>query len=381
MSDCARPRILLVSRNLPPLWGGMERLNWHMVDELAKYASVRVVGPSGSGAQAPANVEVDEAPLKPLATFLLSAQWLAVRAARKWRPHIVLAGSGLAAPLALLAARTCGAKAVTYVHGLDVGVRHPIYRAIWLPTLRRMYRVIANSRATAQLTVEVGCQPPRVGIVHPGVDFSDALPNESNIRAFRAQINAGDRPIILSVGRLTRRKGMCEFVADVLPRIVMQCPEVLLVIIGDAPTNSLFAKSQTPQSIQAAADAAGVGQHVYFAGVVLEDERLAAAYEAADAHVFPVRFIPGDPEGFGMVAVEAAAHGLPTVAYATGGVVDAVADGQSGCLVGVNDHIGFADAVIDVLRKRDAMRDGCIRFARDFAWPRFGEKLFAELTR
>ncbi len=42
------PRILLITRNLPPLVGGMERLNWHMADELAKQAEVRVVGPSGS---------------------------------------------------------------------------------------------------------------------------------------------------------------------------------------------------------------------------------------------------------------------------------------------------------------------------------------------
>lgn len=45
-------RILLITRNLPPLVGGMERLNWHMADELAKRAEVRVVGPVGSAALA-----------------------------------------------------------------------------------------------------------------------------------------------------------------------------------------------------------------------------------------------------------------------------------------------------------------------------------------
>lgn len=39
---CAAPRILIVTRNLPPLVGGMERLNWHMAEELAKVAEVRV---------------------------------------------------------------------------------------------------------------------------------------------------------------------------------------------------------------------------------------------------------------------------------------------------------------------------------------------------
>jgi phosphatidylinositol alpha-1,6-mannosyltransferase len=44
----SRQRILIITRNLPPLVGGMERLNWHMADELSQYAKVRVVGPKGS---------------------------------------------------------------------------------------------------------------------------------------------------------------------------------------------------------------------------------------------------------------------------------------------------------------------------------------------
>ena len=51
----------------------------------------------------------------------------------------------------------------------------------------------------------------------------------------------------------------------------------------------------------------------------VDDQRLSDAYFAADVMVFPVLDLPGDVEGFGMVAVEAAAHGLPTVAFAVGG--------------------------------------------------------------
>ncbi|MGH8146708.1 MAG: glycosyltransferase, partial [Rhodanobacteraceae bacterium] len=119
-----RRRILIVTRNLPPLVGGMERLNWHMAEELSRDAEVRVVGPGGSAALAPAGVVVCEAPLKPLWKFLWHARVLARREARRWKPDIVLAGSGLTAPLALSAARICGAKTAVYVHGLDVAVKH-----------------------------------------------------------------------------------------------------------------------------------------------------------------------------------------------------------------------------------------------------------------
>lgn len=153
----------------------------------------------------------------------------------------------------------------------------------------------------------------------------------------------------------------------------------MLLIVGEAPAQALHAKAQTRESIQAAADAAGVGEHLKFIGVITDYGDLGTIYRAADAHVFPVRHVPDDPEGFGMVAIEAAAHGLPTVAFATGGIVDAVADARSGKLVASGDYSGFAVAVSQALARRNALRSSSTDFARQFAWPVFGENLKAAL--
>lgn len=370
-------RILIVTRNLPPLLGGMERLNWHMAEELAKRADVRVIGPEGAANCAPAGVSVDEVRLRPLWWFLLAAQWAALRQAHAWRPQVVLAGSGLTAPLAWLAAKACGARSAVYVHGLDLAVRHSIYRMAWHPAIRRMHHVIANSRATAKLAMGLGVDCARIGIVHPGV----ALPPENRdvaaVKRFRSGHDLGDRPILLSVGRLTQRKGLREFVSQVLPTIAAQQPNVLLLVIGGAAGDALHAESQTPASIQAAADAAGVGKNIKFLGVITNRD-LAMAYQSACVHVFPVQQIPNDPEGFGMVAVEAAVYGLPTVAYATGGVVDAVSNGVSGYLAPPEHPQEFATCVLKLLRHPMAV-DGLIEHAKKFAWPRFGEHLNSHL--
>ena len=371
-----RPRVLLVTRNLPPLVGGMERLNWHMADELSRYAEVRVIGPAGAAAMAPAGVSVDEEPLRPLWKFLLRAQWRAWRVARSWRPDVVLAGSGLTAPVAWLAARACGAHGAVYAHGLDLAVRHPVYRSLWWPVLRRMDRVIANSRATAALAQSMGVPPERIGIVHPGVDLPVTSVDAPAQPDFRAQHQLGQRPLLLSVGRLSTRKGLREFVSQALPHIVAAYPDVLLLVVGDAPRDALHAQAQTPESIRAAAELVGVAQNLRFLGTITDYRRLGEVYQTADVHVFPVRDLPGDPEGFGMVAVEAAAHGLPTVAFATGGVVDAVGEGQSGCLVPHGDYQAFADAVVRVLAGQGLLREPSKAFAARFAWSRFGENLW-----
>jgi len=377
----SRPtRFLIVTRNLPPLVGGMERLNWHMAQELSGRGEVHVVGPQGAAALCPPGVQCTEVPLQPLWKFLACSTAKALCVARSWKPDRVLAGSGLTAPAAWLSARAAGSRASVYLHGLDAAVRHPIYQAVWHPVIRRMDNVIVNSRPTADLARAIGVDPQRVSVVHPGVQLPHKPQPSHVLSDFRKRHGLGDARILLSIGRLTTRKGLREFVEQALPAIVRERPDTLLLVIGDAPASSLYATHQTQASIQAVADAAGIGRHLKFLGVITNPSELASAYECASLHVFPVRCIPGDPEGFGMVAIEAAAHGVPTIAFATGGVVDAVSQGQSGALVAPDDYAGLAREVLAALeRGPDAWHSGAVNFARQFAWPMFGAQLASAL--
>lgn len=375
----SRPRILLVTRNLPPLVGGMERLNWHMADELSRHADVHVVGPAGAARHCPQAVELTEVPLRPLWKFLAASALQARRIARAWRPDIVLAGSGLTAPAAYLSARAVRARSAAYIHGLDITVRHAVYQGCWLPAIRRIDTILVNSTPTRSLAIDAGVSAGRISIVPPGVALREQPASDTARRVFLDRYDLQGRRILLSVGRLTSRKGLKEFVLQALPQVVVRHPDATLVVIGDVPGQALSAEAQTPRCILEAAQQAGVAGHVKMLGVV-DDATLDAAFDCSSVHIFPIRHVPGDPEGFGMVAIEAAAHGLPTVAFATGGVVDAVASGRSGLLVAPGDYRALAQAVSQVLAGRsDAWRDGAVGFARGFAWPVFGDRLRASL--
>jgi phosphatidylinositol alpha-1,6-mannosyltransferase len=354
----------------------MERLNWNLAIQLAQRAPLAIVAPIGAGAHSnPQRSVVLEVPLRPLWKFLAAVAWNGLCLARSMRPQWVLAGSGLTAPMAWVAARLSGARCAAYVHGLDLAVEHPLYRIAWFSALRRMDRVIANSRASAELAIGLGVPAESLRIVHPGVDVSA---RDVSARArFRHRHGLGEAPILLSVGRLSERKGLREFVADVLPLIARAHPSVRFVVVGDVPADALHARAQTIESIEKAAQAAGVGHCLLMLGRRFGDELL-DAYAAADLHVFPVRQISGDPEGFGMVAIEAAAQGVATVAYATGGVVDAIEHGVSGILVPVGDAQAFAAAVERLLQSPLDVA-GMREFARGFAWDQFGRRTWAAL--
>ena len=370
--------ILLVTRNLPPLIGGMERLNWHIADQLSKNNRVHVIGPSGAGHSAPANIQIDEMPLRPLGWFLITSMVRALIVAYPKKPRIIMAGSGLTAPIVWFVARLTRARSVVYLHGLDIVVDQPIYQKIWLPMIRRMDRVIVNSQATRHLAERAGIATQRLYVVPPGVEVLSGTPNKVEaIQRFRKQQNIESGPVLLSVGRLTARKGILEFVRDVLPGVVAQNPGTTLLIVGEPPDQALNSEKQTPYQIRVIADSLGVGDNIRFIGNV-SDEELDTIYRSTDVHVFPVQDKPNDPEGFGMVAIEAAAYGIPTIAYATGGVVDAIADGESGYLIEPNHVDDMIERITHtVAHPMDAEKTR--RHAERYDWNRIGSELNAKL--
>ena len=373
------PRILIITRNLPPLVGGMERLNWHMADELSQYAKTQVVGPKGSATTPPENVTIKEAPLKPLPLFLSVAFCKGLWIALRWKPTVILAGSGLTAPLVWLISKLCGARSAAYLHGFDITVPSKLYQRLWTPVFKKIDKIIVNSTPTKQLALSAGVPETNTSIVYPGVNLPEAPQPSEAIRNFKEEHGLEGKKILLSVGRLTTRKGLKEFVAHALPSIVRAVPGAMLVVIGETPRNSLGADIQTIECIKGQAEKSGVEDNIRFLGVITDQVLLATAYEAANAHVFPVRHIPGDPEGFGMVAIEAAAHGLPTVAFATGGVIDAVKEGVSGHLVEKNNYHSLAKGIIDVLTN-SAEPFATLEFAQNFSWHSFGNQIVNALA-
>lgn len=350
----------------------MERLLLHTTLSLAGEFDVTLIGPRGCRAHVPEKVAAIECPQNPIA-FLLLSLLKGLRHCLSRRYSYVLAGNGLVAPVAILLAKRARAVSLVYVHGLDLVAQQLFYQRFFVPWVVRADTVIANSKNTKDIAIKKGCADRNVRILHPGTHLPPIMEDEA--RAQHRKTLYGDAGLaVLFVGRIVSRKGLSKFIEKSWPKVLSEEPSALLLVVGDSPNAAASVDSTEIATVRELQREAKLGESIRFLGVV-SDDLLNQHYAAADALIFPIVDIPGDVEGFGMVAVEAAAHGTPTVAFASGGVVDAVADGSSGRLIRPGDYNAFSENTLQVARASQSFRDGCRAHAETFSWPRHGKKL------
>ena len=365
-------RVLVITRNLPPLVGGMERLTHNLVLGVTEYAQVTVIGPHGCRAHLPESVEVHECS-SGLAGFLGGSTLAALRIVRKGRFDVVIGGSGLVAPLLLQLKILFYCRTVALVHGLDVIVDNWLYQRLFIPALRHVDQVIANSRNTKRLAVDRGVRDERITIIHPGTHIPE-MPDEHRKLDFLQRYNIRYERYMLFVGRMTRRKGLSSFIRNSLPTILQACPNSELVIVGDDADNSLNREGEKA-AVLAAIEETGLEDKVTFLGKV-DDRDLESAYACAAVHVFPLIEVPGDVEGFGMVAIEAAAMGTPTVAFDIGGAQDAL-PAESRDLIAAAHYMLLAQTVSHYLKGFAEPQQYLLQHAKKFSWPNYTQKLRA----
>ncbi|RLA25413.1 MAG: glycosyltransferase family 1 protein [Gammaproteobacteria bacterium] len=369
-------KILLITRNFPPLTGGMEKLFFNVYLGLRDNFQTALVAQTDREILGRDEDRIFYTNHSPLWLFLIVSFYQSIKAAFIFKPDIIISGSGLTSLAAKVAGLLSGAPVVTLVHGLDLIVDNKFYQALFIPAIRSCDAVIVNSRNTQQLAIEANINKKKISIIHPGVTIPENK-NKGDYEYLLSRFSIGSRPVIISVGRLTKRKGIAEFIENSLPDIVKKIPDILFVVVGEDAINAINKNKESEKyRIKGIVASMHLEGNVLFTGF-LSDIELQAFYAIAQVFIFPVIPTDHDVEGFGMVAIEAAAYGVPTVAFAKGGVVDAVKHGTSGFLVEPMEYTAFTEKVIQLLLSRSDYieKEQCKQFAKKFSWNNYLEKL------
>ncbi|MAT66077.1 MAG: glycosyl transferase [Gammaproteobacteria bacterium] len=269
--------------------------------------------------------------------------------------------------VALLVGRLLRRPVVIYAHGEEITTWNtPLKQRVLRFVYRHADSVVANSRFTRDLLLVRGVDDARIRLIYPGVDTRRFRPG-LEIGDLRRGIGAGDGKLILSVGRLTRRKGFDQ-VIQALPALLERGIDMHYALIGIGEDEDYLRRLAADQ---------GVGERVHLLGHV-SPEDLPRWYNAADVFAMPNREIGGDTEGFGMVFIEAAACGTPAIAGQAGGTGSAVLDDETGLRIEGADLNQVIEALYRVLGDealaRRLSRNALERVQREFAWEAVAEK-------
>ncbi|MEK7570469.1 MAG: glycosyltransferase, partial [Patescibacteria group bacterium] len=354
-------RVLLISTTFLPQFGGVERF---LANLFGQREDIHVDVLTEPGADVVAGWKMIRTPLL---TGKIRPRWLGTYKSFKHYTEkhdydlIVLGHYAPYLAAALRCRKKYGTKVVVITHGMDVlsydtagGVRRRMLRK----NLPQADLVIANSNFTNTHLQRLGVAESRRVIITPGADLPETVVSKAEARTTLKLPQ--DAQLLLSVGRLVQRKGHVLAI-DAFASLTEKYPNLHYLIVGrgaeEGNIRARIAKHHLEQRIHVVNN--------------LEDTSL--AYAAADLFVFPsFEGKHGDVEGFGLVSVEAQAHGLPVLASNTGGIPETINPGITGELVEPGEADEIAKAIEPFLK--DPLRlqrysDRARKFAKEqFSW-------------
>jgi len=314
---------MFVTRKFPPSVGGMETLAsgvWEVLRESDDNAIL--VSHRGSNST--------------LLLWLPVAAWKVAWSLLRRQVGFVLVGDAATYAFLHPILRLLGADYGTMVMGLDLTYGNRVYRYVVYRALQRAPLVLAISEATARTTEEIGVPKERIRVVRPGIPVP-RVNADTRSRARATLISAlgilNDSVLVLSLGRLVRRKGFRWFVEHVLPATAS---EVHYLVAGGGPEAG---------AIIEAARAAGVSDRVHLLGQV-GDHLRDQLFFGCDLMVQPNIRVPNDVEGFGLVIIESTLRGTPVVAASLQGIKDAVVDRVTGLLVPTESSSDWCELIV-----------------------------------
>ncbi|MFH1252899.1 MAG: glycosyltransferase family 4 protein [Candidatus Uhrbacteria bacterium] len=357
------PKILLLTLDFPPRTGGVARYLEALAKFFHKEILVFAVPEQGSedfDASAEYPIERHDLLWKKIWPRWLKTVWLLIQKKDKYKTvivsHVLPLGTA-----AWLAKFFTGKPYIVIVHGMDVALAGELRRKKWLvgKILRGARVVVTNSIVLAEeVKRDFGVKSTEV--VYPGIK------NSNHLRLDRALNGQGLN--LLTVSRLVPRKGHPR-VLQALAKIKDQIPNLQYRIVGDGPMKEALQKT--------VADL-GLSSIVKFAGL-LSDAELAEVYEQADLFVMPTVADSVDREGFGIVYLEAAVHGVPSIATDQPGVDEAVLNNQTGLLIPDGDIEALSEAILhlwgDPEERRRLGSNAQKWVLEEFTWKKQLEKL------
>jgi phosphatidylinositol alpha-1,6-mannosyltransferase len=329
----------------------------------------------------------------PRAIWLMTLPWR-VRRFLKRNPDTthVYFHDGLSGLVCSSVKKCSGARTIVTLHGLDVVFPSRWFQRRLSENLRKnIDAVIPVSRATGLECMKRGAPEKRVHVVPNGVDLNMGdVPKDRRFIARLEQqtgLSLRKKKILVSIGRSVTRKGFSWFLNNVLPELD---EDIVYFMVGpreDYLQRKLFLFRFLPKEVvrQISLMGVGVDQVAIDEALARPDVKgramhlgklpyndLVQLLKCSDAFVMPNIRVPGDAEGFGLVALEAVVCGTAVLAADLEGITEAIQHGKNGILVEPENPAAWIKAIHKICRNADYRKklvsDSLVYTKKRFSW-------------
>jgi len=352
-------RILFISRAFPPITGGIENQNAALAEWLPKFAETKfIINRSGK----------------------LALLWFMPFAFLKasifmFRSDVLLLGDGVLAIVGAIIKILFPKKTVVIIlHGLDITYPLPFYQRFWIHGFFRILDgYLCVSAHTKTQALKHGVNPHKCFVIPNGVETERFISkrNRDRLETILGRSLEG-KIVLLTLGRLAKRKGVAWFIQHVLPRLN---GNILYVVAGSGPEELAIREIASQINLEA---------RVILLGRTPQADVL-TLLNSSDIFVQPNIRVSGDMEGFGIAVIEAGSAGLPVVASDLEGLRDAIKHGENGFLVKPEKADGFVRTINELAENNDERREFGAKAARfvenTFHWNMVTKKYIETLAK
>jgi len=324
-----RLKILFISHTYPPTVGGVETQNFELFTHISKITDCKLLANKNR---------------KFIPFFIPFSIFYTLFQIHKY--DVILLGSGLLGVVGWVVKIFSDKPVIAVVHGLDLTWKNKFYQKLWVQYfIPRLDKLIAVGNETIRAGEVRKISTDKFTFIPNGVDLDKYFfqPNREKLNEL-VGIETEDKNVILTSGRLAKRKGVAWFIRNVMPKL---SEKFIYIVAGNGPDK---------KNVLDAIKENDLSKRVHVLGYVTDDIR-DMLFSTCDLFVQPNIKIAGDMEGFGISVIEAGACEIPVLASSLEGLKDAIKDNQNGFIVESENANKYVEKINELFQDKNKLRE------------------------
>jgi phosphatidylinositol alpha-1,6-mannosyltransferase len=352
---------LIVTRSFPPELGGMQSLMWGLAKELSKNFMIKVFAD-----YVEKHKEFDE-----LATFSIERVG-GPKLLRKYRKAYLIdefikngkVNGIIADHWKSLEHLKTTEKKYCLIHGKEINhAKGSGINKRLLKVLNNVEKVIANSKYTKNLAINIGVKEENIIVINPGIDPIKDL-DQKSLEKVESLLKV-KTPRLITVSRFDKRKNH-EKVIMALRNLKQIYPDIVYICIGHGDEEENIKDLVKELDLE--------GQVMFFKDISEDLKNTLVA--KSNIFVMPSTIYKSSVEGFGIAYTEAAQYGIPSIGGKDGGASDAIDHEKTGLICDGGNLDDIYSSINSMLENKKYLEYGknAKEFVSKFDWPNIIEE-------